>query len=128
MKNTFRCYCEGDIERFSLALADMIDRGVPQEVTIKCPTIEWPFMIMEIIKDDFSDAVEQDHNFIEITFAPDVLSEVNWGAEDRELQDKINNLSDDELADFLDDLLFDLEDDLDEDDDFTNDDNSEGAD
>jgi hypothetical protein len=123
MKNTFKCYCEGDIERFAKALKEMIEAAKPQEVVVKCPGPEWPFMIMDMIYEDFEGMPEQEENFIDITFAPDTLGSAEWEAEARELQEKIDNMSDEDLQDFLDDLLSDLED---KDDDDTED--SEGAD
>ncbi len=120
MKNTFKVYCEGDIERFSKALREMIEAGVPQKITVRCPTDAWPFLIMDMIEKDFRDMPNREEEIVDISFAPD-QRDTEWENEAKELQDKIMDMSDDELSDFLDDLLSDFDADDDDEDDDTND-------
>lgn len=128
MKNTFKVYCEGDIERFSLAMKDMVKADKPVNVTVKCPNSDWPFIIMDMVSADFDAAgmEEKEDAVVDIVFAPDVMyGNEEWEENSKELQERIEAMDDDELADFLDELLDDLDDRNDED---SDEDNSEGAD
>ncbi len=120
MKNTFKCYCEGDIERIAKALREMVEGKVKGEVTIKCPNAQWPAMILDVVEEEFRPLGEVEATFVDIVFDLDVQPEM--GDEYLEMQEQIENMSDEELADFLNDIL----DDLDQDDE--DDDTAEGAD
>lgn len=122
MNNTFKCYCEGDIERVAKALKEMVEGQVKGEVTIKCPNVHWPEMILTVVEEEFRPLGEVEESFVDIVFDLDVQPEIPQDYLD--MQEKIEDMSDEELSDFINDLL----DDLGLDDEDEDDDPAEGAD
>ncbi len=99
----FDLHCEGDIEKFAKWSRERVNAKKTTDVMLGVPNLHWPMMVIQMLIDDDDDTV-QDDVYLNIDFDIKYVDDDMVLTED-DLEDMLNGLSDEEIADFIEDML-----------------------
>lgn len=116
---TMKVSCEGDMEHTIKYIVARAKAKTYTELTVSVPNIQWPDMFMDLAALSMGQLEETDGEYVRVVFdlreQPD-LDDLELDDLDG-LVDKLSDMDDDQLQDWINDILEDLEDVDDEDED-----------